>query len=371
MSRLAILDSVRGAAIVAVVAVHTTGAVVPVVEAAGGAFYETLLGSAAAYGRFGVYLFFVLSGWLIFSLYDRDSAFDGKAYWVRRLARIWPLWLVFLALSLFLRGVLDPTGSGPFSWLVIGSWPLFAQFVLGAFFLGWLYAPLASTPPGGWSIQAEMGHYLLFPLIRRHGARLLVATVIVGQLSYFVARGVVGLIPGSIPAAIGQGWMQMGLYGTWPYFVAGGVLALAWQARSQGMLSARVQAMMADRILVGLLLTALLLAFATPVLMGTNAEAVGSVVILTAIAIAMNSIKYVSGALQSLGRTSYFIYFAHFFVLAAIGWVLSRSALAILASPYVAWPVVFVLGLTISWALAQVSWRVFENPIIRAARRVR
>lgn len=371
MTRLAVLDSVRGVAIVAVVAVHTNGAIAPVVSAAGGTPHATLLGDVAAYGRFGVYLFFALSGWLIFSLYDRAEPFHTKAYWARRIARIWPLWLVFLALSLILRGVLDPTGSGPFSWLVIGDWPLLAQFVFGALFLGWLYAPLASTPPGGWSIQAEMGHYLLFPLIRRHGARILVLTVIIGQLSYVAARAAALLTPTSVLGQLGEGWMRLGLYGTWPFFVVGGALALAYRAQQAGALTAQLRDLAKDRWLIAFTAAALVLSFATPILMGTNPEAVGAVLVLAAMAVALHQIGPISAGLQSLGRTSYFIYYAHFFVLAIVGWVLSRMAIPFLASPYAAWPVVFVVGLTISWLLALISWRVFERPIIRLAQRVR
>jgi peptidoglycan/LPS O-acetylase OafA/YrhL len=371
MKRLGVLDSVRGVAIVAVVAVHTTGAIAPVVTAAGGTPRETVLGEMTAYGRFGVYLFFALSGWLIFTLYDRTAPFRPAAYWARRIARIWPLWLVFLALSLVLRGVWDPTGSGPFSWLVIGDWPLLAQFLVGALFLGWLYAPLASTPPGGWSIQAEMGHYLVFPFVRRHGARLLVLSVVIAQVSYVVARVMAVSAAGTFLGALGDAWMALGLYGTWPFFVLGGVLALAWRAREGGTLSGEITRLLGDRVLVALVVLVIFLALSTPVLMGTYPEALGATLLLAIIAVALHQIGPISRPLQSLGRTSYFIYYAHFFVLAVIAWILSRITVPFLASPYVAWSVVFIGGLTVTWLLALVSWRTFERPIIRLAQRVR
>ena len=71
-----------------------------------------LVGSRAAWalrenGRFGVQLFFILSGYLIATLLLREEASYGRislrAFWIRRILRIWPLYYLIVAHRLFLH----------------------------------------------------------------------------------------------------------------------------------------------------------------------------------------------------------------------------------------------------------------------------
>ena len=62
-------------------------------------------------GGFGVQLFFILSGYLITTLLLREEARYGRislrAFWIRRILRIWPLYYLIVAIGFGLIPLLD------------------------------------------------------------------------------------------------------------------------------------------------------------------------------------------------------------------------------------------------------------------------
>ncbi len=62
-------------------------------------------------GGFGVQLFFILSGYLITTLLLREEARYGKislrAFWIRRILRIWPLYYLIVAIGFGLIPLLE------------------------------------------------------------------------------------------------------------------------------------------------------------------------------------------------------------------------------------------------------------------------
>ena len=206
--RIGALDAVRGVAILAVIATHSLTATVAVTDSYS---MPPQVLKAFDFGQFGVQLFFVLSGWLIFSLYWGDRPFTQAVYWSRRWARIWPLWVIFLAVSFIVYGVPD-TG-----------YPWFVAFVVGALFLGWLSPVLVAIPLGGLTIQQEMGHYLLFSLFRRRSGLFLACTVIAGYLSMIAAQGLLVLVGHDSAAGWAlDAWLRLSLFNSWPFFLLGG-----------------------------------------------------------------------------------------------------------------------------------------------------
>jgi peptidoglycan/LPS O-acetylase OafA/YrhL len=157
------LDSLRFAAFLGVFCFH----VVPHDPA----FYRFLphaiasfISAAASAGAYGVDLFFALSSYLITTLLLREiektGTLDVKAFYVRRVLRIWPLYFFFvgLAIVLSLAHVTD-----------VLEWPYVAGFFLLAG--NWVYAlkgvPLSVIVIPLWSISIEEQFYLLWPLIVR------------------------------------------------------------------------------------------------------------------------------------------------------------------------------------------------------------
>ena len=115
-------------------------------------------------GCFGVDLFFVLSAYLITELLVRERVATGKldvrAFYIRRILRIWPLYFFFIGIAALvpwwnpghvfgLRYVI------PFL-LLSGNWSIIA--------FGW---PLKSIALPLWSVSIEEQFYLLWPIIVR------------------------------------------------------------------------------------------------------------------------------------------------------------------------------------------------------------
>jgi peptidoglycan/LPS O-acetylase OafA/YrhL len=113
-------------------------------------------------GIFGVDLFFCLSSFLITMLllreHDLRGSIDVRAFWVRRILRIWPLYYAFLLLSATISTY----------WLQqqqLVGW----RFVRYWFFLGnwdcvfhdWHHSPVGPL----WSVSLEEQFYLVWPLL--------------------------------------------------------------------------------------------------------------------------------------------------------------------------------------------------------------
>lgn len=111
-------------------------------------------------GAFGVSIFFLLSAFLITELLMRERARTGriavKAFFIRRLLRIWPLYFTML-FGLLALGLVVPKVA-PSEWLAVLSFLLF----VGNWYVtvkGWIagsFDPL-------WSISVEEQFYLLVP----------------------------------------------------------------------------------------------------------------------------------------------------------------------------------------------------------------
>jgi peptidoglycan/LPS O-acetylase OafA/YrhL len=152
---------------------------------------RTAADALADNGGYGVQLFFILSGYLITALLLREEArfgrIDLRAFWVRRILRIWPLYYLIVVVGFFLLPGLE------------GHWrhPGYAQTLrihllpfLG--FLGnWSMALVSPIPYDWlsvlWSVCVEEQFYLLVPLlIAWVGARYrrpFVATLVAGAIA--------------------------------------------------------------------------------------------------------------------------------------------------------------------------------------------
>jgi peptidoglycan/LPS O-acetylase OafA/YrhL len=113
-------------------------------------------------GVFGVDLFFCLSSFLITILllreHDLRGGIDVRAFWMRRILRIWPLYYLFLILSATIipywlqRGQLF--GWHLFNyWFFLGNWDSVAH--------GFLKSPAGPL----WSVSIEEQFYLVWPLL--------------------------------------------------------------------------------------------------------------------------------------------------------------------------------------------------------------
>ena len=120
-------------------------------------------------GDFGVPVFFLLSAFLITELLFREQDQIGtihpKAFYMRRILRIWPLYFaVFYGLVLLGHFVRGAGPKDPHSWLAFtffaGNWFICAH--------GWIHSYPVNPL---WSISVEEQFYIAIPLIVLYGRR--------------------------------------------------------------------------------------------------------------------------------------------------------------------------------------------------------
>ncbi len=141
-------------------------------------------------GSFGVCLFFLLSSFLITELLVRERDKTGtvhiKAFYTRRILRIWPLYFFFLFVG-FALGHLVPAWSLETPRL-LAFLALLGNWYVAVF--GWSANPIAPL----WSISIEEQFYLLWPGLAKLGGRsaILVLSVLLLPIScvaiYLLAR---------------------------------------------------------------------------------------------------------------------------------------------------------------------------------------
>jgi peptidoglycan/LPS O-acetylase OafA/YrhL len=120
-------------------------------------------------GVFGVPVFFLLSAFLITELLTREQeatgSIDIKAFYARRILRIWPLYFAFFFGLVLLTRVFPPLGRVPTeTWLPFsffaGNWYISTHFWLPSYPVNLL-----------WSISVEEQFYILIPLLTAFGGR--------------------------------------------------------------------------------------------------------------------------------------------------------------------------------------------------------
>jgi peptidoglycan/LPS O-acetylase OafA/YrhL len=120
-----------------------------------------LLAAIGQAGRFGVDLFFLLSAYLITSLLIREQLATGtvdlKAFYVRRILRIWPLYFFALLIAVLWRFV-DATEAMPSGYAV-------AYLLLAGNWMSALIGPPTSFMGILWSVSIEEQFYLSWPVL--------------------------------------------------------------------------------------------------------------------------------------------------------------------------------------------------------------
>jgi len=154
------MEGLRGLAVLLVFFVHYGGFCNALWTRAPGTALGGVLGLLAATGSYGVDLFFVLSGYLIYGqLMSRAQPF--ARYFRRRIQRIYPVFLVILAIN----GLLSLTLPGVIKW---PTEPLaFALYLTANLLLLPGLFPIDPIVLIAWSLSYEMLFYLLTPLAIR------------------------------------------------------------------------------------------------------------------------------------------------------------------------------------------------------------
>ena len=170
------LDALRFFAFFGVFAFHAAPRALPFYDAAGAPrWLSHLLISIFGAGAYGVDLFFALSAFLITSLLLRERTATGtldlRRFYLRRILRIWPLYLSFVAFAaiaarLIPGQILPPRYVAGYA-LLAGNW-IYVFYGLPSSFA----IPL-------WTVSIEEQFYLAWPLaLRRAGIRAIAAIAV-------------------------------------------------------------------------------------------------------------------------------------------------------------------------------------------------
>jgi peptidoglycan/LPS O-acetylase OafA/YrhL len=316
-------------------------------------------------GAFAVCFFFALSGFLItYLLLDeerRTGDLQVRAFYLRRMCRIWPLYFAVVLVGLFVYNGLLPLLGVPYRVeyglatalvLYIGLLP---NLMHSLYTVGGILNP-------SWSIGVEEQFYLLWaPAVKRARAKLpalcwavLTASLAVFCLAHYGAFGA-------------HQWKRFAEQLKFHYMAAGGLCAWWVHHRRKGFLGS---APFASRN-IQLVLLALLLDFylASCIHWGWLGEELLQVVlycwlIVTVAANPLNVVPVGTRAFDYLGTISYGIYMLHMFAVYAVSYVFGHTSWW--HGRMVLYCLVFyglVFGLT--FMLAHLSYRWFEQPFLR------
>src|SRR5258706_606831 len=192
------------------------------------------------FGRLGVILFFVLSGFLITYLLleeERTTSTIGvRNFYIRRILRIWPLYFLIVILGLLIIPNIHffdvPDYDKARVWHI-----LFTKILLYVFFLPNLVSPLLGIVPYAahtWSIGTEEQFYLTWPVLLKFVKKyrlVLMFMILFGYL--LIARALFSSRTDFLPN-------KYALMGFWPTFnidcmAIGGFFAMLLHAKSSAL----------------------------------------------------------------------------------------------------------------------------------------
>lgn len=199
-ARIAALDGLRGLAIAMVLVMHCY-VIVPTVE---GSVLHDGLKSACSLFFSGVDLFFILSGFLIGGILidNRDSPSLLPAFYIRRFARIIPLYAILLLSFLACRQISSLTALNGGHYFT-SPVPLWSYFVMGQnIAMSWVRDVGSYWITPTWSLGIEEQFYLLMPfVVGRITTRALAYVCVVSLIACPMLRIAALLLSGNSVAA--------------------------------------------------------------------------------------------------------------------------------------------------------------------------
>jgi peptidoglycan/LPS O-acetylase OafA/YrhL len=310
-------------------------------------------------GGFGVCVFFMLSSFLITDLLEREheitQTIQLRAFYIRRVLRIWPLYFSFLFFDFFVQQIRHtdsfPVGKLLAFLLLAGNWYI-CRFDV----------PLTLSSPL-WSISVEEQFYLIWPPFRKYVGRTgaILLAVLTLAVSYIALAKLCYVHAQSI-------WQNS--FVQFQFFSTGALLSFALRGRAPRLSTAArlaIFAVGAATLVVSVRLFFTHGANFTHLAPGFLLVNAGCIVMLLSFLGESRMGKW--SALTYLGRISYGLYVFHWMMLAAsvhTGRVLtSHHILSPLLAPWFT----AITALLSSVVVASLSYRLFESPILRFKKR--
>jgi peptidoglycan/LPS O-acetylase OafA/YrhL len=323
-------------------------------------------------GVFGVPVFFLLSAFLITELLMRERQDMGtihlKAFYLRRILRIWPLYFaVFFGLAALARFLPHVGATTPGSWLAFtffsGNWYI-CKF-------GW-FREYPVNPL--WSISVEEQFYITIPLIALYCRRRGLIAVCLGLIA--VAYLAIVLYAQHPHPGFSSQWTNS--FVQFQFFAAGTLLSLALRGRLP-QLHPFIRVVFASAA-VGCWLFAFLkcgVEADNPHPVNVPGSVIGWFFVFAGVLLLFLSLfgipsRYLPRAAVYLGRISYGLYLFHAFVLYLVFhiwkvWLTNLSASLHLS--YWRNSLGTVIALTLTILIAMLSYHTFERPFLRLKKR--
>ncbi len=361
------LDVIRCLAFLLVLTHHLLAQAFPPQSRIASALHES--------GAAGVCLFFTLSAFLITELLLREQESTGtvalRAFYLRRILRIWPLYFLAIGLGVALPHGLHtfaghlPKIAHPIAYvgafvlpylLLVGNWAVVAK----GFYLNPMMMPL-------WSISVEEQFYCLWPTAVK---RLRLKTVIAIAAGVLVTAWLVDLILPQFGVAKSYALWCNSL-SQFQFFALGALLAISLHGR-------RNTRSTSWRFVLAAASVAFLLLASNPFHFEDDALHVGGGSVLAGyLCLDVSAVLLFFASLDCalpraarpliyLGKISYGLYVFHDTVLSLVAPLVNRKLhLSFAAYFAVAW----VLSLLLTTAIASCSYYGFEKPFLRLKER--
>lgn len=350
-NRIDYLDSLRGIAILLVIAAHV----------------GSLIGVSGSWGHavrqlgFGVQLFFVISAFTIYLTYARSIekgvSHPVQGFLARRLTRILPIyWLGILIYTIVY-------GFSSRGWL---PGPELWHYPVNIFLLNiWHPDTQSSVVPGGWSISVEVMFYLSFPFIVKYvrnfktASIFLFITLIPLPLLAIILKHYSGdFFLSSNPQLVDLFWARNPL-NQFACFAFGFIFYFAVKEDKFAFLTDKKW----NLLTIGFSLLIIVLTIRGNIPYVQHAHLYSLAFCILAI-----SLSYIGWALFSnqifsfFGRISYSSYLLHFLILKQLGILITPG------NNLLAFMEMFVLTLVFTTVFAYVSYRLIEQPAMKLGR---
>jgi len=329
-------------------------------------------------GSEGVFSFFFLSGCLMTFLYDKKagskSFISNRKIILRRIARIYPLWVAFLFAYIALSLI---SSSGPVKYAVdLLNQQGFSNFssyfitcVAFLFFVPWLTPTIFnSAVPGGWSIICEVYHYLLYVFIRTKPPIKVIQILISFNLITWVIVNTTFEI--SILKYSQEVLFTFPIYQSLFYFVSGVffIKLLSHTGVEQMSIMVNMKSFLVGIYFCFYSLTVFLLpAFSRPQI---HTVLFCSIVFMLSFILSNIENKSKRKLVTALAKYSYFLYFIHFLLISFSNKIsLTEKLKSTLGFNVGVYTVLFsTLIILVGISLAKVSFKFFEEPTRKAIR---
>lgn len=306
-------------------------------------------------GAMGVFVFFMLSSYLITELLMREKEKTGtihvKAYYARRTLRIWPLYVLFLACC-FLIQPLTPNYS-------MSAGQLLSMLLLSGNWYFGIHGWGTSFTSHLWSISVEEQFYLVWPVFLRLANRAMLrvgfsALMVISFLSvaFLCIRGDL-----ANPSIFTNSFVLCN-------FFALGAIAALWMHGKVLTLSYPIRGLL---VVVGMaIFTIVIMKLKIHDLNAVPAKDLLLAYALDDIACLAIFFGFLGGGLPSrtgflvyLGKISYGLYVYHLICLAFARWLETD----VLHKEH--WPLSFPLTAALTFVCAALSYRFIEKPFLR------